>query len=272
MITRHWYDRDAVGKALSAAAVSAKDPLRKQKILFWSYELILSEEWEYLWGTLERVAWRWGNGAAVAALRPAGRERDAAAVLDFLQILLRLPAVAPYDPPPVSCAAETTDGTSAGIPLVPTTWTADQRLRLWRAVKNAVHHSRALRLVRLLGGLSGEVAAAYLEIPAANAKRGIYHLLEAAGIACPPGSPVQLKWPELPTSRMTARIFAIPKSLRGGITWNLSDPTLTRTLGTAFWRRVWETAKDEEDVWNTHFADDIPDEWPVAEKQKSHAV
>ncbi len=271
MITRHWYDRDAVGKALTVAvSAGAKDPLRKQKILFWSYELILSEEWEYLWGTLERVAWRWGNGAAVAALRPNGRETDPTAVLDFLQILLALPVVVPYDPPaPATAAAEATVTTE---PRVPTTWTAEQRLRLWRAVKNAMQYGRALRLVRLLGGLGSDVAAAYLGIPTAGEKRGIYHLLEAVGIPCPPGTPVHLKWPELPTGRMTARIFALPKSVRSGITWDLGDPTLTRTQGTAFWRRVWETAKDEEDVWNTHFADDIPDEWPAAEKQKSHAV
>jgi hypothetical protein len=257
MLTRHWYDRAAVGEALQLAAAALKDPFRKRKLLFWTYELVLSEEWEYLWGLLEKVALRWGSSATVAALQPASTNPQA--VLDVLHSLLSLPAPPPYDPP----GARDPVLEMQDVPEKPAAWTAAQRTRLFLAVQDATHRGRPLRLLRLLGSLAPQVAADYLGVAAG--KKGIYHMLEMVGLPALPTS-CDIAWPALQVGRVAARLFAVPRSVApaGPI-----DPLVTKS-GCAFWRRIWATV-DEETLWNTYFPEDLPDEWPAAEQAKSHA-
>ena len=258
-LTRHWYDRDAVGEALHLTAAATKDPFRKRKLLFWTYELVLSEEWKYLWATLEKVALRWGSSATLAAFQPAST--DPQTVLDFLQSLLSLPTAAPYDPPVDS---ESVLEISDKVPEKPAAWTVGQRTRLWLAVQDALRHRRPLRLLRLLGGLAPQVAAEYLGVQ--TTKKGIYHMLEMVGCPVLP-TPVAIDWPDIPVGRVAARLFALPRSV---LPTGPIDPLITK-MGCAFWRRIWSTV-EEDTIWNTYFADDIPDEWSAAEQAKSHLV
>lgn len=279
MLTRHWYDKAAVGEALAAVApASTKDPLRKQKLLFWTYELVLSEEWDYLWGILERVATRWGNSACLKALQLTSR--DPTAILHFLHIFLSLPAFAALDPPPADCGLPK-GGLPIGLPAKPATWTTHQRATLWWAVQDAAKRRRSLRLLALLGGLSPAVAAVYLDVAmpsgSKGSEKGIYHLLEMAGFPATTASTAtpQIKWPDLPVGRVAARLFALPRTLAVTTPTKAPlDPTETKA-GCAFWRRIWSaatTAEAEEAVWNTYFPDDIPDEWSAAERAKSHLM
>jgi hypothetical protein len=257
MFTRHWYDRDSVGDALFQAAGAWRDPLRKQKLLFWTYELLLSEEEDYLWGILERVAWRWGNATTVTALQSPNP-------LHFLHVLLSLPAPPPYDPPVASVAASAVEvpcEVNPAVPEKPAAWSSHQRTRLWLAVQNARSLGRSLRLLRLLGALAPAVAAEYLQV-AWDGKRGIYHMLEMVGCPVLPTSTPAPEWPKLALGRVAARLFSVPRSA-------LANGPLDPRNGCAFWRRIWST-QPEETVWNTYFADDLPDEWPVGELAKSH--
>jgi hypothetical protein len=261
MLTRHWYDRDSVGEALFQAAGAWRDPLRKQKLLFWTYELVLSEEQDYLWGILERISIRWGSSATAAILADTGNRCP----LQFLQILLGLPTPVPYDPPPPN----ETDPIRPDLPDLPTTWRAGQRQQLWVAVQDAVKHKRSLRLLRLLGSQTPQVAAKYLGL-LTDGKKGIYHMLEMKGIPTPL-TPCVLTWPHLSIGRVAARLFSVPRAYApaGPVT-----PLATKD-GCAFWRRVWgtvQTPEDEEAFWATYFADDIPDEWSAAEQAKSHSL
>lgn len=255
-MTRHWYDRDSVGETLLFAAGSWRDPLRKQKLVFWTYELVLSEEWDYLWATLERIACRWGDTAAVAALA----EKDP---LHFLHALLRLPAPAPFDPPtdlPTDSPAD-----QPTVPDVPAAWTPGQRSRLWVAVQDALAHKRPLRLLRLLGALPPQVAAKYLGV--SGSEKSLYIMLETVGCPVLP-TLCSVSWPAVPIGRVAARLF----SVRGAPTGPVS-PLATKE-GCAFWRRVWASVRsveDEETVWATYFVDDVPDEWSAAELAKSHS-
>ena len=257
MLTRHWYERDSVAESLVHAAGAWKDPLRKQKLLFWTYELILSEEWEIVWGTLERVALRWGDSACVALL--TGRQ-DAQDVLAFLTQLLALPTPPPYDPP----SAGPLKSLPSQVPDVPTNWTVEQRTRLWLAVQDAIKHKHPLRLVRLLSALAPSCIALYL-----GQKQkviGIYHMLELLGLPVLP-TPCLVQWPQLTIGRLAARLFAIPRHL---LPVTPLDPSGAATKeGCAFWRHIWATS-DADSVWNEYFLDDLPDEWSTAEKVKSH--
>ncbi len=265
MLTRHWYDRGAVGEALFQAAGAWRDPLRKQKLIFWTYELVLSEELEYLWGILERVGKRWGDSATLAAL-------ESKEPLHFLHALLTLPAPPPYEPPVVQKEEDCVGNEE--IPSVPALWTLGQRRRLWVAVQNAVEYRRPLRLLRLLGALPPQVAAKYLGCPW-DGKGGIYHMLEMKGIPALPtptsaSHSTPLSWPVLPIGRVAARLFSVP---RAHAPTGPVNPLATKE-GCAFWRRVWGTvqcAEDEEAFWATYFVDDIPDEWSAAEQGKSHS-
>lgn len=261
MLTRHWYDRDSVGDALFQAAGAWRDPLRKQKLIFWTYELVLSEETDYLWGILERISWRWGSSATHALVHRSGPR----APLDFLQTLLALPTPAPFDPP--AAAAETEIPLHPQTPDVPTSWLPSQRSRLWIAVRDAVAHRRSLRLLRLLGALAPQVAAKYLGAPT-DGKQGIYHMLETVGCpVLPTSSSAPLCWPNIPIGRVAARLFAVPRT--HAPTGPVS-PLATKE-GCAFWRRIWAT-EDEDIIWSTYFVDDVPDEWSVAEQAKSHLL
>ncbi len=276
MITRHWYDHAAVGEALFQVAGAYRDPLRKQKLLFWTYELVLSEEWAFLWAILERVALRWGNSDCLNALETTST--DALHVLHFLHVLLLLPSFVAVEPPPADCR-EPKQGLPGNLPTKPATWTVAQKATLWWAVHDALQKRRCQRLLALLGSLPCAVAATYLGVVAKGGEKGIFHLLEMAGFSTLPtvapsacASTSAIKWPDIPVGRVAARLFALPRTLvpKGPV-----DPLATRHDGCAFWRRVWSACDDalpesEEAIWNTYFPDDIPDEWSAAEQAKSH--
>ena len=255
MLTRHWYDLDSVVETISFVAGTWRDPLRKQKLLFWTYELVLSEEWDRLWVALERIAKRWGDSACLAAL---SRRQDAQDVLTFLQRLLALPTPPPYDPP----SAAPLQKALPSLPDTPATWTAEQRARLWWAVQDAVAHRHPLRLLRLLGGLPPATASRYLGAQGT----GIYHMLEILELPALP-APCAITWPQLAVGRIAARLFAIPRHLLPTGAFNPAGPNVED--GCAFWRRIWTTC-DADTVWNEYFLDDLPDEWPAAERTKSH--
>jgi hypothetical protein len=257
MLTRNWYDRDSVGEALFQAAGAWRDPLRKQKLIFWSYELVLSEELDYLWEILERVGKRWGSSATMATLGT----KDP---LHFLQALLSLPTPTPYDPPVLQPDQDFVGST--GVPDIPTAWTVGQRHRLWVAVQDAVAHKRSLRLLRLLGALPSQVAAKYLGYT--GGEKSPYTMLEMKGIPILLTS-VSVVWPQLLVGRCAARLFSVPRAHAPA---GPVSPLATKE-GCAFWRRVWgtvQTPEDEEAFWATYFADDIPDEWSAVEQAKSH--
>jgi hypothetical protein len=183
--------------------------------------------------------------------------------LHFLHVLLSLPAPPPYDPPAASAVEPSCDAET--VPEKPAAWSPHQRKRLWLAVQNALSIGRSLRLLRLLGGLPPSVAAEYLQV-AWDGKRGLYHMLEIVGCPVLPTSTSAslLEWPKLAVGRVAARLFSVPRSALG----NGTGPMDPRD-GCAFWRRIWST-QPEETVWNTYFADDLPDEWPAGELAKSH--
>ena len=251
MLTRHFYDLHSVEETLFHVAGNFKDPLRKQKLVFWTYELILSEEEERMWGVLTRIAHRYGNSALLAASSPPSDP------LHFLQLFLSLPY--PYEPPKDIEDAGVAE-LATFIPERPTTWSAFQRSRLFTAVQDALAHRRTLRLARLLGGLPPSTAALYLGCPS----QGVLHMLETLGLPPLPTHSVPLKWPTLPVGRLAARLFSVPRTL---LPAPIGPSGAEVAQGCAFWRRVWQ-----DDMWDTYFPDDIPDEWSTAEKAKSHAL
>ncbi len=261
MLTRNFYPREGVGEALLLSfSFASRDPLRKQKSVYWAYELIQSEEEEYLWEILKKVVEKYGCAKDQALW-------DAKQLLPLLTSLLSVAWPTPYGPPaPQDCAIP------EGLPEVPVAWTVQQRARLWWAVQDAKRHQRPERLLRLLGSLPISVAAQYLQ----TQKGGWRRMLEAVG--CPwnpvvrPGTP--LEWP-----RQT-RLFALPKHLQsrtplhpaGWSVWN----------GCRCWRRIlaahgalgpgcFQDVEQEEAFYSTYFPQDLPDEWSPAELAKSHA-
>ena len=197
MLTRHWYEHNVVGEALLLVAGAWKDPFRKRKLIFWTYELVLSEEEEYLWEILEKIAMKWGDSATISALA----SKDP---LHFLHCLLALPSIQPYDPPPPSLPPSSEPcPIHPSTPEKPTTWTVEQRSRLWIAVQDAKKRGRSVRLLRLLGNLAPQIAAEYLGV--AGTKKGIYHMLEMVG--CPaPLTSTTVGWPAIPVGRVAARL------------------------------------------------------------------
>jgi hypothetical protein len=263
MITRHFYPREGVGEALLHSLGFTKDPLRKQKAAFWTYELLLSKEEEYLWEILRKAVDKYGSSEDDSLYK--SRQ-----LLPLLTSLLSIQWPQPYGPPsPLSCRIP------EGLPDQPTHWTDEQRARLWWATQDAIRHKRPERLLRLLGSLHPSVASQYLQTP----KGGWRRMLEAVG--CPwnlrPGTPVH--FPKLPVGHLAARLFALPKSClskqalhpAGWDVWN----------GCSFWKQALQEAgaldvgrfhsvEQEETFYSTYFPDDIPDEWSGAERSKSH--
>lgn len=266
MLTRHFYPREGVGEALLHSFGMTKDPLRKQKAAFWAYELVLSQEEEYLWEILKKAVDKYGGSEEQSLF--AQRQ-----LLPLLTSLLSLPWPQPY-PAPSSTEVRIPEG----LPDAPSTWTVEQRARLWWAVQDAKQHKRPERLLRLLCSLQPTSAAQYLQ----TQKGGWRRMLEAVG--CPWNPPVRpgtpLHFPKLQEGRLTARLFALPKSCltktplhpAGWDVWS----------GCAFWRATLKAAgalepgkfvnvEQEEAFYSTYFPDDLPDEWAAKERSKSHS-
>ncbi len=262
MLTRYLYPCEGVGEALLLSfSLTNRDPLRKQKAVFWAHELMQSEEEEYLWGILKKVVEKYG----------CSKDQDLCETKQLLPLLTSLLAIAwptPYGPPTPHPSP-----LPEGLPEEPAMWMECQRARLWWAVQDAKRHRRPERLLRLLGSLQPATAALYLQ----TQKSGWRKMLEAVG--CPwnpvvrPGTP--LVWPK------QTRLFALPKHLQsrtalhpaGWSVWN----------GCRAWKRIlaahgalakpgsFQTVEQEEAFYSTYFPNDIPDEWSPAELAKSHA-
>lgn len=267
MLTRHFYPKEGVGEALLLSLGPSKDPLRKQKAAFWSYELLLSREEEYLWEILKKAVDRYGGSEEHTLLT----QRQ---LHPLLTALLSLPWPAPYAPPSSMDSVKIPEG----LPEVPSAWTVEQRARLWWAVQDAKQKKRPERLLRLLGSLQSTIASQYLQTP----KGGWRRMLEA--VDCPwnpiirPATPVH--FPKLQQGRLSARLFALPKSCLSKTPlhpagWDVWD-------GCAFWQVSLKTAgalepgrfanvEQEEAFYSTYFPDDIPDEWGTNERAKSHS-
>jgi hypothetical protein len=79
------------------------------------------------------------------------------------------------------------------------------------------------------------------------------------------------------------RVYSIPYDSLFGMTWRGigGDTTdelrnLTKELfqTSPYWKSkaVWESDEELEEFYTTHFPDDIPDEWSLADQQKSHGA
>jgi hypothetical protein len=264
MLTRHFYPREGVGEALLLSLGITKDPLRKQKALFWAHELVLSQEEDYLWEILRKAVDRYGCSEDSVLL--TSRQ-----LLPLLLSLLSIPWPQPYGVPSVSVSPRIPEG----LPEVPSSWSLEQRARLWWAVQDAKQHRRSERLLRLLGSLHISIAALYLQTPKAGWRR----MLEA--VDCPWNPvlrPTSLQFPKLQHG-LGARLFALPKSYlskvplhpAGWDVWN----------GCSFWQTTLQATgaigpgqftnvEQEEAFYSTYFPDDIPDEWTGKERAKSH--
>ena len=276
-------------------------------MLFWIYELFLSEEWEAIRDVCERAWSMFGYPCSegVEALRAVKHDpRSVPALLRFLEYIYRSAVVmpAPLTRAPQDAMVETAtkaaeqpqrQTVTSSLPSIPAEWTMNQRRRLWIAVKEAQRLQRAERLYQLLGAQPRAVAEAYTGIRFECAG-GIQHQ-EGGGVwtAFQTSAP-SMKWPAewAPgVGTRGARLFGLPKHL---VAPRPMHPTGLDVLdGCAFWQRVlmehgvceeasraataeasWLVFRGGDDVteafYNTYFPTDIPDEWSTAECEKSH--
>ena len=294
-LTRHLYPLHGVMEAfLECVRPGARSPGRRTRLWFWLYELFLSEEWEAIIVVCERAWSMFGYPCSegASALRDVKHApRDPAVLLRFLEYIhtsaVLMPAPLTWPPRDVETA-----GVKATIPNIPAEWSANQRRRLWVAVSEALRLQRGERLYQLLGAQPRAVAEAYTGRHFV-AKGGIQHQLcleswapfqtsTNLGLAWP------AEWGTLAVGTRGARLFGLPKHL---VVSRLMHPTGLDVLdGCAFWRRVlreygvreeasrtatgWLVFDGGDEVsdafYNTYFPTDIPDEWSLAECEKSH--
>lgn len=301
MWTRHFYDRDAVGETFVWLYSQHKDPLRKVKMTFWAHELWISEEVPFLLETLRRTWDVHGH-----PLYPLPVSSDP---LVLLGALLVQPVLPTSFPPPFSApmqAPAISDKPPIVPPTLPSKWSAEQRVRLWRAVRDAVVKRQTERLYRLLAGVprSAAILTDYLGIRVGKDVKsayvggtlGLQHILCREGglvwKTWPPQAPYEpavVKWPTgLPVGFLAARRFAIPKHLLPKVPM---EPSGFGTLsGCQVWQRLLTEAgvdraaseavgylvfRDGDEAFEAFYdavfgTTDIPDEWSKAEKAKSH--
>lgn len=271
--TRTFYDRDCVAEALVAALVF-KHPLRKQHALFWAHELWVSEEVELLQKCLTKAflqippfvhglqAWK--------ALKS-----EESSLLKFIGLLLGQPALSP--------------GKGSNQLPLPTPNILKQ------LVQKAEVKGQTSRLFLLLEGMSVKDVTAHLS--AAFLKRVDPALLKAwrqygKGLTWvlgvpeqAAGVPLHVEWPKRTVSSLSSRTFRTPKRKH-----HLNPSPFGVFSGCAVWQRilkeaglnfadsekagelVFETSDAEIAFYATYFPHDIPDEWPVSEKEKGHTV
>jgi hypothetical protein len=254
MITRHFYPLHGVAEALYQSVGSTKDPLRKTKIAFWFYELYISEEYEFLKDTLDRIWKRYGSPMYVPSI-----ETEEAALTSLWSIQNE---------------------------QLPTLFPSFDATILQNLVEDAKRNRRGVRLYRLLAGLPTETQSFYLGATI-DGSIGFQHELVRLGYEWYPATQTKGVWPSLSVGRRSSRVFCLPKSLMGQ---GLDASGLDILEGSAVWRRIlqesgcdistskekgilcFESDESYEAFYSTYFPDDIPDEWSVAERSKSHTV
>ncbi len=299
MLTRHFYDAHTVQAAFLHAATLFKHPLRRNLLIFWCYELWLSEEYDMISDILTSAFLHCGiiHPGAVKAWRSASlNPRSSSALLEFLGFLTSSSALPPSYAPPSQDRSTTIDA-SVGIPKYPSAWTEAQRLVLLKAVHSAIQRNQGERVYRFLSGLPPTTALLYLPtslIQKMDAdllgvykqqKRGLSILLVQAGLRWPCESPKAVTWPKLEIGRLSARLFQIPRHLKRP---TMAGSGVDLVEGCCVWKRVLaeygvdiETSKQKdqlifktdeqcEEFYGTYFPDDIPDEWSLVEYAKSH--
>jgi hypothetical protein len=270
--TRTFYDRDCVADAL-VLAILTKHPLRKQHSLFWAHELWISEEKELLQKCLTKAfltfppfhggleAWKQLN-------------YDEMNILKFLGLLL----------------GQAPCGLGVKLP---------EKKRDTSMLKKAVQKAEALnqrsRLHILLEGLSVKEVVAFLspaflkQMDPALTKvwrlhgRGLGWLLGVP--EQPAGMQLAVEWPKRSVGRLSSRIFRTPKRklllnpspfgvFHGCAVWQriLKEATLNFGASEQSEELVFESMDAEMSFYSTYFPDDIPDEWPLSEKEKGHLV
>jgi hypothetical protein len=287
IVTRHFYDRLSVQKAL-LSAVQLKHPLRKHLIAFWAHELFVSEEWDLLGQTLAHALLSVPPFPAVRDLwvswDPRSLEfvKKVVSCLGFPLEMRELPS--PFGPPPDTPCSHLV------YPAKPAAWTSNQRCALQKVVQKAIQQRHGERVYRLLCDQPPAVALLYLDTTTVplhlleaykSVKRGLQHIVCALGCSwnCL-YEPEAAKWPSLKVGTRSARMFAVPAKY---VYHSLDLGGLDILQGCAFWQRVlrehgvkdtkhlmFETDEAMETFYATYFPDDIPDEWSKEERQKSH--
>jgi hypothetical protein len=270
---------------------------------FWAHELWISEEVPFLLEIFRR-AWDL-HGHPLCPL-PASSDPQV-----LLGALLAQPVLPTSFPPPSCGSGATAPVATATVPTLPSKWTEDQRVRLWRTVRDAIRHRQTERVYRLLVGVprSAAILTEYLSIRVGKDVKsayiagtlGLQHILcRHAGLpwVCWPPLPtwvpheaVVAKWPTgIPVGTLAARRFPIPKHLLPGAPLEPSGFAVLR--GCRVWQRLLECegidraaseatgslvfrggAEAFEAFYEEVFgATDIPDEWSDVERAKSHPV
>lgn len=291
--TRHLYDLATVEEAILYTVQQFRNPLRKLQLAFWVRELLESEEYDRLREAMLRAYMQaappqvGGWEAYGRLLRDPTSEENVLEFLGYLQFPVKA-AMIPLPAPAAAAAAAFKPKEGEVIPASPTNWSESQRGVLWRAVRDAWKRGNGERLYRLLGALkpatalqyapelqqqqqaSADILRAYREVGA-----GLQHVLCSAGLLAAAEFAVgAAKWPTRPSSGMrAARLFAIPRPIHARAPPMHAGPEGILDGSCAFWRRVGggeATEEAAEEFYTRYFTDDIPDEWPAAEREKSH--
>jgi hypothetical protein len=294
--TRNLYDLATVEEAIPFVTKQTKNPLRKLQLAFWVRELFVSEEYDKL---REAMVAAWMSvappqaGGWEAYVRLCSDPLTEEAVLDFLGYLqfpvkCRLPATLA---PPSAASAVFKPKAGETIPAIPTNWSESHRVVLWRAVRDALKHRNGERLYRLLGGLKPATVLAYLpeiadvgDIVTQYRKvgHGLQHVMAAAGLwVLEPVLAERAVWP-----RGEGRLFAIPRPIHACAPPMHAGPEGVVDEACKWWRHAvteWGISLNNkghlefaggddaaEKFYAEYFVGDIPDEWSVAEREKSH--
>ena len=306
MTTQHFYTRDTVSATflssflsgdVKTAAHCAKELLvsgeRKELVRIATFAWLCDDP---LYNTANRVnAYMRINETLESFLRALLSERTVTIETSSMRRIVP----PPYETP---CPSPWT--------VLPATWTPYQGTTLWRAVKNALKHKHLYRAMYLTSYLIAENKAAVTNlITALGVKEPIRDLFEATVheevalrvLALSYASLINTIRTEdaahptvehvltatLPMGR-AGRHIHIHTCTEWGVSIRpesdlMGAPVLIKDA-TPFWQNVIDTygirfvghelqfPNDEmlDAFYATYFPDDIPDEWPTAERQKSH--
>jgi hypothetical protein len=271
--TRTFYDRDCVADAL-VSAITTKHPLRKQHSLFWAHELWVSEEMDLLYKCLTKAFLTFPPfQGGLDAWKQMKGERS---VLVFMGTLLAQ----------VPCATKPCLSPKKDISVLKT------------AVQKAESQNQTGRLQILLEGLTTKEVTDLLSpeflkrVDPLLMKAWKQHGQQGRGLGWMLGVPEQpaessliLEWPKRAVGRLSARTFRTPKRrhplnpspfgvFQGCAVWQriLKEVGLNFEESESTGELVFESMEAEMAFYSMYFPDDIPDEWPVSEKEKGHTV